>query len=109
MASVEKVFLPIPPPPTIYKENPHAHLSSSEQSMYDEVLGHFTRIEPEYTIPNTEKGELTDEEKFWLSRECLLRYVTFLVIFHHSANRMAGIFARPNGRFRLPFKDLRVP
>ncbi|KAF8910658.1 CRAL-TRIO domain-containing protein [Gymnopilus junonius] len=71
----EKAFLPLPPPRTIYKENSHAQLSTSEQSMYDEVLAHFTRTEPVYTIPNFEQGELTDEEQFWLSRECLLRYL----------------------------------
>ncbi|KAH9481360.1 CRAL-TRIO domain-containing protein C23B6.04c [Psilocybe cubensis] len=75
MSTAEKVFLPIPPPVTPYKDDPRAVLSKSEQAMYDEVLAHFTRADPVYVIPNIEKGELTEQEKFWLSRECLLRYL----------------------------------
>ncbi|KAF8968123.1 CRAL-TRIO domain-containing protein [Flammula alnicola] len=71
----DKVFLPLHPPPTTYKNEPHAVLSNSEQTMYDEVLAHFTKSDPEYSLPNIEKGELMDEEKFWLSRECILRYL----------------------------------
>jgi hypothetical protein len=73
MASIEKVFTQLQPPTTTYKDDPHAILSQSEQTMYDEVLGHFTKSEPVYSIPDLEKGELMDEEKFWLSRECILR------------------------------------
>ncbi|KAF8150003.1 CRAL/TRIO domain-containing protein [Crassisporium funariophilum] len=73
--SPEKVVLPIHPPQSIYKDDPRAVLTESEQSMYDEVLRHFTREEPVYSIPNIEKGELLDDEKFWLSREGLLRYL----------------------------------
>jgi hypothetical protein len=73
MGSIEKVFTQLQPPTTTCKDDPHAVLSQSEQTMYDEVLGHFTKSEPAYSIPNVEKGELMDEEKFWLSRECILR------------------------------------
>jgi len=73
MASVGKLFTQIQPPPTTYKDDPHAVLSQSEQTKYDEVLKHFTKAEPVYSIPNIEKGELTDSEEFWLSRECILR------------------------------------
>ncbi|PPQ69151.1 hypothetical protein CVT25_004531 [Psilocybe cyanescens] len=75
MATAEKVYLPIPPPPTSHKDDPRAVLSKSEQTMYEEVLAHFTHVDPVYVIPNIEKGELTEQEKFWLSRECLLRYL----------------------------------
>lgn len=71
--SSKKVFLPIPPP-TIYKDDPRARLEESEQAMYDEVAKHFSQTD--YSIPNIEKGELMDQEKFWLSRECILRYVS---------------------------------
>jgi hypothetical protein len=68
--SSPKVFLPIHPP-TIYKDDPGAELKESEQSMYDAVVEHFTRTD--YSIPNIEKGELMDQEKFWLSCECIIR------------------------------------
>ncbi|KDR76225.1 hypothetical protein GALMADRAFT_247498 [Galerina marginata CBS 339.88] len=75
MGSAEKAFLPIRPPATTFNDDPHAVLSPAEQKMYDEVLGHLTRTTPVYTIPNIEKGELTEDEKFWISRECILRYL----------------------------------
>ena len=41
--------------------------------MYNEVLAHFS---PDtYTLPGVEKGELSEFERFWVSRECILRYV----------------------------------
>ena len=72
-SSSNKVFLPIHPP-TIYKDDPRAKLEESEQATYDEVVKHFSQTD--YSIPNIEKGELMDQEKFWLSRECILRYVS---------------------------------
>ena len=71
--SLEKVFLP-KRPPTIYEDDPAPELKDSEQSMYNEVVEHFSQTN--YSIPNVEKGELMDQEKFWLSRECILRYVS---------------------------------
>lgn len=72
MAS-EKVYLPLAPPPTTYKEDPRAVLSGAEQLIYDEVLARFANEDPPYTLPGVEKGELQDYERFWLSRECILR------------------------------------
>lgn len=66
-------YLPIHPPPTTYKDDPHANLSETEQKMYDEVLAHFTKTG--YVLPSKKEGELREEEKFWLTRECALRYV----------------------------------
>ncbi|CAA7266872.1 unnamed protein product [Cyclocybe aegerita] len=71
--SSEKHYTAIRPPPTIYKEDPRAVLSEHEQKLYDEVLDHFAK--EDYSLPHIEKGQLTDDEKFWLSRECLLRYL----------------------------------
>ncbi|KJA26316.1 hypothetical protein HYPSUDRAFT_181095 [Hypholoma sublateritium FD-334 SS-4] len=68
-------YLPLHPPPTTCKDDPHATLPDSEQKMYNEVLEYFTKSEPEYALPNEKDGKLTDDEKFWLSRECLLRYL----------------------------------
>ncbi|KAF8183935.1 CRAL-TRIO domain-containing protein [Pholiota molesta] len=75
-AATDKTFLALPPPPTTYDDDPRANISAEEQKMYDEVLAHFTKTDPVYTIPQAEKdAELMDEEKFWLSRDCLLRYL----------------------------------
>ncbi|KAG6901794.1 hypothetical protein C0995_007820 [Termitomyces sp. Mi166 len=69
----DKVYEPIPPP-TVRDADPRANLSDAEQEMYDEVLQHFS--DSAYSLPGVEeKGELTEAEKFWLSRECFLRYL----------------------------------
>ena len=70
------VFEPISPL-TVWETDPRQDLTNVEQEMYDHVLKHFS--EAAYTIPGVENGLLTEAEKFWLSRECLLRYV----ISHH--------------------------
>ncbi|KAI0264451.1 CRAL-TRIO domain-containing protein [Gloeopeniophorella convolvens] len=41
--------------------------------MHKKVLEHFTS--ETYKLPGAEKGELVDEEKFWLSNDCMLRYL----------------------------------
>lgn len=76
-SSPEKVYLPIPPP-ILYQDDPRAGLEESQQLIYDEVLKHFSQTD--YSIPNVEKDELMDQEKFWLSRECILRYVLMLIL-----------------------------
>ena len=68
------VFEPISPP-TVCETDPRQDLTDVEQEMYDHILEHFS--ETAYTIPGVENGVLTEAEKFWLSRECLLRYVVF--------------------------------
>lgn len=92
-----KVYLPLPPPDTLYTENPQAGLTEKEQEMYDTVFAHFDA--PDYKLPGFEASdgdatnseelkekegflegerrqwtpELIEEEKFWLSYECILR------------------------------------
>ncbi|KIJ95784.1 hypothetical protein K443DRAFT_682763 [Laccaria amethystina LaAM-08-1] len=69
----EKVYTPVAPIP-IFQEDPRATISDAEQAMYDTVLEHFSA--DSYVLPNVdENGGLTPAEKFWLSRECLLRYL----------------------------------
>ncbi|KAG6817660.1 hypothetical protein H0H87_005417 [Tephrocybe sp. NHM501043] len=69
----DKVYEPILPP-TVCDTDPRATLTDVEQQLYDEVLKHFS--DTAYSIPGIEeKGELIEAEKFWLSRECLLRYL----------------------------------
>jgi len=43
------------------------------QSRYDEVVAHFTTEDSVYALPGIKKGELEEREKFWLSRDCILR------------------------------------
>ncbi|TFK40424.1 CRAL/TRIO domain-containing protein [Crucibulum laeve] len=69
----EKTYTPLPPASPVHQEDPRAKITNAEQAMYDEVLKHFS--DENYELPGAEKGLLTDDEKFWLSRECLLRYL----------------------------------
>lgn len=65
-----------PPPPRVQtEENPHApeKLTESQQKAFDEVFAHFSK--EDYKVPGEEKGSLKDEEKYWLSYECMLRYL----------------------------------
>lgn len=69
-----KTYTPVAPRTPYHVSDPHARLNASEEEMYAEVLAHFTA--DGYTLSGVEeKGELTEKEKFWLSRECLLRYL----------------------------------
>jgi len=70
----EKVYTQIPPPSVTITEDPRATLSVQEQEQYEQVLDHFSK--DAYTIPGIDNdAQLTEEEKFWLSCECLLRYL----------------------------------
>ena len=70
----DKIYTPVAPKESYFDEDPRATLTSSAEGMYNEVLGHFTK--EVYVLPGVESGTLTDKEKFWLSRECFLRYVS---------------------------------
>ncbi|KAI0649476.1 CRAL/TRIO domain-containing protein [Trametes meyenii] len=52
---------------------PQLQLTEAQQKLYDEVLKHFDR--EDYVLPGVEDGALTENEKFWLSCECLLRFI----------------------------------
>ena len=93
-----KVYQPLPPPDHLYAENPQAELAEPEKNKYNTVFKHFTA--QDYKLPGFEahdsgvadknetmrdkknriEGErrkwtsnLIEEEKFWLSYECILR------------------------------------
>ncbi|KAF9468031.1 CRAL-TRIO domain-containing protein [Collybia nuda] len=68
-----KSYLPTTPPAPVVEADPRATLTDAEREMYAAVLEHFSV--PTYTLPGVENGELLEEEKFWLSCECLLRYL----------------------------------
>ncbi|KAI0058170.1 CRAL/TRIO domain-containing protein [Artomyces pyxidatus] len=62
---------PPPPPPEGAKRSDD--LAPEHAEKQKEVQAHFESAD--YKIPGLEKGELMDEEKFWLSYECTLRYL----------------------------------
>jgi len=93
-----KVYQPLAPPDHLHAENPRAELAEPERDKYNTVLEHFTA--PDYKLPGFEAhdsgvadeketikdeenciegerrkwtSELIEEEKFWLSYECILR------------------------------------
>lgn len=59
-------FTPLPVPAPQNEEHRHAQLSEEEEKKRQEVLAHFDK--DDYTLPEEEKGALTDEEKMWLVR-----------------------------------------
>ncbi|KAG1805983.1 CRAL TRIO domain-containing protein [Suillus subaureus] len=70
------IHVSLPLLPTHPQETaPPSVLSGKNQTLYDCVLEYFTAVD--YTLPNVdqEKAALTVDEKFWLSYECLLRYL----------------------------------
>lgn len=106
-----KIITALRPTPDQVQNDPRASLSESEQKMYTEVLGHFTK--PEYVIPGVENGELRDVEKFWLSRECILRCVISFDLLVRQLNldttRHLGSCALLNGRLQTQFNASRLP
>ncbi|KAG1839542.1 CRAL TRIO domain-containing protein [Suillus subalutaceus] len=69
------IHVPLPIPTNSHDAAPPSALPEKEQTLYDHVLEHFSAAD--YTLPNVnqEKVALTVDEKFWLSYECLLRYL----------------------------------
>ncbi|KAG1883352.1 CRAL TRIO domain-containing protein [Suillus subluteus] len=69
------IHVPLPVPTHSHETAPPSALSEKKQTLYDCVLEHFAAVD--YTLPNVnqEKATLTVDEKFWLSYECLLRYL----------------------------------
>ncbi|KAI0787410.1 CRAL/TRIO domain-containing protein [Fomes fomentarius] len=69
MASSTDTVYEAPSPPKLTVDPPvlppNLILTDAQQKMYDEVLQHFDK----------EGSDLTEEEKFWLSAECLLRFL----------------------------------
>ncbi|KAH9856671.1 CRAL/TRIO domain-containing protein [Lenzites betulinus] len=71
---------------TIYEARPPPHIpvdpavlppqlktTDAQKALYDEVFKHFDK--DDYVLPGVENGALTEAEKFWLSYECLLRFL----------------------------------
>lgn len=69
--------VPITAPPPGIKPPPPAPLTPQQQTMYAQILSTVSAWE---TIPNTtsklsKKSPITEDERMWLTRECLLRYL----------------------------------
>ncbi|KIJ04689.1 hypothetical protein PAXINDRAFT_104059 [Paxillus involutus ATCC 200175] len=71
-SGVIHVPLPVPTHPNV---PPPRELTEQEQAEYDSVFAHF--VNPEYVLPDAAlgKGPLMEEERMWLSYECILRYI----------------------------------
>ncbi|KAE9384988.1 hypothetical protein BT96DRAFT_960822 [Gymnopus androsaceus JB14] len=68
-----KIYEPLPPP-TVKEALTRPELTAEQVKMQEKIQAHFTK--PGYTLPAIESsGELMEEEKFWLSFECQLRYL----------------------------------
>ncbi|TFK47681.1 CRAL/TRIO domain-containing protein [Heliocybe sulcata] len=65
-------YLPLPPPPSPSDVQPPT-LTGEQEGMRQKVHEHFGK--PDYALPGEKDGVLSDEEKFWLSWECMLRYL----------------------------------
>lgn len=52
-------------------------LSEEQQAKYDDLLSHISAIQtlPVSTIKGAESAPLSDSERMWLTKECLLRYL----------------------------------
>lgn len=70
MSSID--YVPIPPPPPKASATP-PKLTADQEEKYTKVYEHFTKAG--YALPGEEKSEFTEEEEFWLSYECMLRYL----------------------------------
>ncbi|EGN98659.1 hypothetical protein SERLA73DRAFT_181226 [Serpula lacrymans var. lacrymans S7.3] len=70
--SESQIFEPIPVP-VLPDPKPLPELSANEAMMYEKVYQHF--VQDGYVVPELENGELLEEEKMWLSYECILRYL----------------------------------
>lgn len=80
-------FAPPRPPPNA-QDTCSKRLDDQQEEAYQAVLDHFSRKdyalptkgeladeEDDFSFPTLEKGELTEDEKFWLSCECMLRFL----------------------------------
>ncbi|TFK27515.1 hypothetical protein FA15DRAFT_171250 [Coprinopsis marcescibilis] len=69
--------LPIPPLPSYHVHDPSPPLTGVQTAAYGTLLAHFVR--QNYNLPPTKIEPFVDElkegERFWLSRECMLRFL----------------------------------
>ncbi|KAF7312385.1 CRAL/TRIO domain-containing protein [Mycena indigotica] len=68
----ETVYVPTSPPNQAAQPLQPAELTEEQQKMQETVLSHFS--DPDFKPTGSETG-LSDEEKMWVSHECILRYL----------------------------------
>jgi hypothetical protein len=56
-------YVPLPPPPQKADAGPQKP-TAEQEAKYAKVYEHFTK--DGYVLPGDEKGEFTEEEKYWL-------------------------------------------
>ena len=68
---------PVPGPPSISKPQKAAPLTPEQEVKYATVLAQVSNWEtiPATTAKNAPQAPITDHERMWLTRECLLRYL----------------------------------
>ncbi|KXN81534.1 CRAL-TRIO domain-containing protein C23B6.04c [Leucoagaricus sp. SymC.cos] len=73
--SKDKTYTPSAPPDDLYRSDPLPPLTPRERDSYKEVFEHFSKSG--YKLPDVPatNGELTEDEKLWLSYECILRFL----------------------------------
>lgn len=79
-ATTETIILktPLEHPTESSKPKPHPELTEEQQHKYDWLLNQvksWHQPDEGVNIPKDAPKDLTEEEKFWLTRECLLRYL----------------------------------
>lgn len=72
--SASPLKTPIPAPSSSSRPKEHPALTADQQQKYDWLL---SQAKSWKEVPSTKgkAGPLTDTERFWLTRECLLRYL----------------------------------
>lgn len=77
--AISPLKTPLEHPTESSKPKPAPELTPEQQQKYDWLLNqvkHWSSPETEdITVPKDAPADLTEEEKFWLTRECLLRYL----------------------------------
>ena len=71
------VFVPFPHPLASCKPQPQPELTAEQVKKYDDLLElakAWTEV-PKTSARDAEKEALTDDDRLWLTRECLLRYL----------------------------------
>jgi hypothetical protein len=68
MSTTTKDCLPLPPPDRTFPVQ--EALTEPQQDQLKNVLAHFSKAD--FTIPGLSKGDLLEEEKFWLVRKTIV-------------------------------------
>ncbi|KAI0398295.1 cral trio domain-containing protein [Xylariaceae sp. FL0594] len=78
--------IPLETPPSSSSPAPSPALKTQEQTKYDWLL---EKVKGWTEVPSTKgkNGPLTDSEKMWLTRECLLRYLRATKWHEHEAEK----------------------